>query len=676
VDSSGKVNESDYVLTTFDAVMAPSTPGAYPKPVKENGGVPAPVSEKMERVSSASGSFAVPTDIRDALLKAGYLETDPDGALALNGRYSKSDVVAMIDHWDVWGPRVKKMAAAARESADAIDTVSIEEGKKTVKAADAKIGSRVSHNGKTWMVINILPNGQLGLTRIGRQDDPAAGAYITIARDKINEGKGAAFRVVIGLAKGEKLDANEMRSAVSGILHQKGAKVLKVDSPGPADFWAKCQFDSGSGDNAERLAAIKAAFEKFPGVEKVQIVVNESDDEPDEPEESDITTEDDEHWYQDGKLYYTGNRAGLKKKMDRDQFWPNVWVISDHGNSILISGARNWWKESIQLECVGCKHRFEADPDKVGPACPKCGGHDYDLTETSQFQGAQALSEDAESLTSAVQRLAESRVEEMDASQTAALTRDLLLQYRQAAGMAASEALPPGKVNEVQNLLTLLLDRAQRRTQALVEDAMAHSLSSAVDGAEDARGAAFIRVVERLQERLTQAASEIADLHGQITALTQERDTLLVECDAVSQRERKALSNAATLEEEMANLRQQLQRSREYIAEATAQPEQSPVQVAVSEVLGDNPALREFQSLLESAVTPQRVQELAVQVQEVLAARHAGRGSPVAPPVVPTGLLVESDPNTRTQKASTPSRGAKAAGAALRQITEHHTGRA
>lgn len=31
VDSSGKVNESDYQLVTFDAVMNPSTPGAYPK---------------------------------------------------------------------------------------------------------------------------------------------------------------------------------------------------------------------------------------------------------------------------------------------------------------------------------------------------------------------------------------------------------------------------------------------------------------------------------------------------------------------------------------------------------------------------------------------------------------------------------------------------------------------
>jgi hypothetical protein len=33
VDENGKVNETDYQLETFDAVMKPSTPGAYPKPV-------------------------------------------------------------------------------------------------------------------------------------------------------------------------------------------------------------------------------------------------------------------------------------------------------------------------------------------------------------------------------------------------------------------------------------------------------------------------------------------------------------------------------------------------------------------------------------------------------------------------------------------------------------------
>lgn len=59
--------------------------------------------------------------------------------------------------------------------------------------------------------------------------------------------------------------------------------------------------------------------------------------EDEEPEEGDITTEDHEHWYQYGKLYFTGDYDGLKKKMDVNKFWPNVFFISDHGNAHLVN---------------------------------------------------------------------------------------------------------------------------------------------------------------------------------------------------------------------------------------------------------------------------------------------------------------------------------------------------
>lgn len=92
---------------------------------------------------------------------------------------------------------------------------------------------------------------------------------------------------------------------------------------------------------------------------------------PTEPEESDITTSDHKHFYQDGKLWltvteestetvqctecnkidqddqdwcdeHTGKRGismsdQVKAKMESDQFWPNVWFISDHGNAHLMS---------------------------------------------------------------------------------------------------------------------------------------------------------------------------------------------------------------------------------------------------------------------------------------------------------------------------------------------------
>lgn len=59
-------------------------------------------------------------------------------------------------------------------------------------------------------------------------------------------------------------------------------------------------------------------------------------DEPTGPEEGDIATSDDIHWYQYEKLYLTGNEADLVKKMGEDNFWPNVWRFSDHGNYNLL----------------------------------------------------------------------------------------------------------------------------------------------------------------------------------------------------------------------------------------------------------------------------------------------------------------------------------------------------
>jgi hypothetical protein len=60
VDANGVVSESDYSLTTFDAVMSPSTPGAYPKPV---GAIPVDSSEgKQTNEESATGVAALLTE--------------------------------------------------------------------------------------------------------------------------------------------------------------------------------------------------------------------------------------------------------------------------------------------------------------------------------------------------------------------------------------------------------------------------------------------------------------------------------------------------------------------------------------------------------------------------------------------------------------------------------------
>ncbi len=61
----------------------------------------------------------------------------------------------------------------------------------------------------------------------------------------------------------------------------------------------------------------------------------------DEPQEGDYTTPDHRKFYQYGKLVLNLDEdadhvAEVKKHMERNKFWPDVWFISDHGNAHRI----------------------------------------------------------------------------------------------------------------------------------------------------------------------------------------------------------------------------------------------------------------------------------------------------------------------------------------------------
>jgi hypothetical protein len=63
---------------------------------------------------------------------------------------------------------------------------------------------------------------------------------------------------------------------------------------------------------------------------------------PNEPEEGDYTTSDYRQFFQYEKLAVTVPEGGewqksVRRHMDREQFWPNVWFISDHGNPHLLT---------------------------------------------------------------------------------------------------------------------------------------------------------------------------------------------------------------------------------------------------------------------------------------------------------------------------------------------------
>jgi hypothetical protein len=61
-----------------------------------------------------------------------------------------------------------------------------------------------------------------------------------------------------------------------------------------------------------------------------------------EPEEGDYTTGDHRKFYQYGKLVCEVPededwQDHVRRHMNKEQFWPNVWWISDHGNAHLLN---------------------------------------------------------------------------------------------------------------------------------------------------------------------------------------------------------------------------------------------------------------------------------------------------------------------------------------------------
>lgn len=68
---------------------------------------------------------------------------------------------------------------------------------------------------------------------------------------------------------------------------------------------------------------------------------DDEDDEPTEPDEDAITTRDDRKFYQYGKMVLSigpddDRDDALVAYMNKEQFWPDCWSISDHGNPHLI----------------------------------------------------------------------------------------------------------------------------------------------------------------------------------------------------------------------------------------------------------------------------------------------------------------------------------------------------
>lgn len=87
-----------------------------------------------------------------------------------------------------------------------------------------------------------------------------------------------------------------------------------------------------------RFLVIHESDSGFVSVSEEEAYSPEEDASADEPDEDAITTEDHRRFYQYGKLVLSlsddaDHKSELRAFMEREQFWPGCWFISDHGNA-------------------------------------------------------------------------------------------------------------------------------------------------------------------------------------------------------------------------------------------------------------------------------------------------------------------------------------------------------
>src|SRR5262249_6189743 len=119
-----------------------------------------------------------------------------------------------------------------------------------------------------------------------------------------------------------------------------------LDGCADEEFGATLAFDVSEEDRClfPELADVERVFlcESDDGfVSETDEPEPEPEPEEDGPQEDDLVTEDHRHVYQNGKLVLTVAedevfRDALHEYMEREQFWPSVFFISDHGNAHLI----------------------------------------------------------------------------------------------------------------------------------------------------------------------------------------------------------------------------------------------------------------------------------------------------------------------------------------------------
>lgn len=621
VGSDGTVNENDFQLETFDAVMKPSTPGAFPtltpggtKPVKEEEG------ELLE------GEDAVKAYVDT--LKGGH----KSWALAkikhdkgTNYRNSPEEVAGRpkpADHGISDGDARKifrnihfhRTGMGWKESVDS-DVTSLDEAVWT--EADAQVAEldegfqHVHFNGFTpdRAKINRTDGGKPQSMAVRRIGDYGVG--------------------VLPKSRGTWALVHMKKNAIMA-THPDDRHLAKIarslaSSHTEPSAGTESLDEAGSPPNPFH----KALTQQF-GFRKYESPING-----------------------DTKQHYERGDPGDSKKRH------NVSVSKDD------NGQWKW------------KHSW-GDRNGVGAPSTKEGMDHVELDRRMNGMGIKKKIKEEESTDDAsaciveVTSLTDTDVMTLNESEATDLTVRLIKSLGRVNSLDKSKDLPTGKAHDLRDWLTRKLGEVYYRRPSKTAPSVVTESHSSSGAGKSPKELAYERVVNGLRESVNDANRDAAEQRKLSEALQGRLSETQVKLDREKLLREAAVKQAAAQGKSIADKTRQLDTALATIEELTVGEVENPISAAVAEVVGEKPQLARFSELLERSGSPEEVYQYAKELSGKSSGGEngAGRTRAHAPrPTLPQGRLISEDaPAGFQSRVGTSHRGAKAAAGALARM--------
>jgi len=292
-------------------------------------------------------------------------------------------------------------------------------------------------------------------------------------------------------------------------------------------------------------------------------------------------------------------------------------------------------------------------------------------TESANAPVNEGTTTEGKACTAKVRGLVEAAIEGLDEAARLKLVADLIAASGDVNSLAKSKALSTESATELQDWLNKKLRESyevvvSQKVSAQIDEA----LNASDEETNSKQAAAFNRVVESMQTRISDAVDEATQVRKKLT----ETEALLNERTRELEAARTKLAEAVAEKDSFAA---RLDIASDTIAQLSRKDVGNPIEEAVEEVLKQVPALAEHRTLLEGAESVDRVNELAEALLPVAVAAKPHAPAPVTETVQPTRRstlpkgLVESESTIKpaTTPSVNPSAGARMAGQLVQRMS-------